>query len=234
MDFIVKGECMRRTDIKETAHIVFVLLKAAVQIVRGMMYITMLPKPRVTIFGGHMTNLENRYAKEAEKLGYALIKENISVITGGGRGIMEAANCGAWHGVTSEIQARSIGITVKGLETEKTDHKHSCISHQIVIDQFFARKWLLINYADAFAVFPGGFGTIDEFGEIVTLMQTKKLTGEPIVLIGRDYWAPFIAWLNDTVLKDSFITREDINLFHIADTVEQAIELLKVHCKDCH
>ncbi len=144
---------------------------------------------------------------------------------------MAAANCGALEGLQNKKKVKSIGITVKGLGSKEELNK--CAQELIVVDYFFTRKWLMVHNALAFAIFPGGFGTLDELGEIVTLMQTRKLEGVPIVLIGVEYWQPFINWLQSEVLKHGLIAQEDLDMLRLTDDIDEAVLLLKERCDIC-
>lgn len=200
------------------------------QLMRGIWSINHLHGPIVSIFGGAHLRSTSHYAAQAHELAGLLIVNDISVITGGGPGIMEAANCGAFHAQNEQTKARSIGITVKGLEEEPFN---MCAQEKIIVDYFFVRKWLMVHYSIAFVFFPGGFGTLDELGEVITLMQTKKLVGMPIVLIGKHYWAHYFQWLHDYALKDGLITQQDLDLIQITDNIDIALRLLKEHCEVC-
>jgi uncharacterized protein (TIGR00730 family) len=206
------------------------LIKTMFQLMRGIWRIGHLQGPIVSIFGGSRLQMKSPYAETAHDLASLLIQHDISVITGGGPGIMEAANCGATHAETEKTTARSIGITVKGLEQEAFN---MCAQEKIIVDYFFVRKWLMIEYSVAFAFFPGGFGTLDEFGEVVTLMQTKKLAGVPVVLIGKSFWGPYMQWLHDYPLKEGLIVKKDLDLIKVVDNVDEALQLLKEHCDIC-
>lgn len=207
------------------------LIKTIFQLMYGIWKIGHMPGPIVSIFGGSKLQKESPWADSAYKLANLLIQHEISVITGGGPGVMEAANCGAIHALeTKKTAARSIGITVKGLEEEAFN---ICAQDKILVDYFFVRKWLMVQYSVAFAFFPGGFGTLDEFGEVVTLMQTKKLAGVPIVLIGSSYWNPFMSWLKENAFKEGLITQTDLDMIQITDDVDEALRLLKEHCEVC-
>lgn len=206
------------------------LIKTMFQLMYGIWKINHLTSPIVSIFGGSRLQVTSRFAYQAHDLAALLVRHDISVITGGGPGIMQAANCGAFHAQTKKTQARSIGITVKGLEKEAVN---VCAQEKFVVDYFFVRKWLLINYAVAFAIFPGGFGTIDELGDVVTLIQTNQLEKAPIVLIGRDYWGPFMQWLQECALKEGLVAQKDLDLIQITDDIDEAFEILKLHCETC-
>ncbi len=206
------------------------LLKSSLQMMQGIWKIGHLSGPVVTIFGGSHLQMKSPYAREAHDLASLLIQHNISVITGGGPGIMEAANCGATHAETQKTTARSIGITVLGLEQELFN---ICAQEKILVDYFFARKWLMIQYSDAFVFFPGGFGTLDEFGETITLIQTKKIAGVPIIFFGKDFWEPFTRWLELSILPQGLIAKGDLGHIKVTDNVDEAFKLLKMHCDIC-
>lgn len=209
----------------------FGIIKDAFQLMYGIWKINQLTNPVVTIFGGARWH-HSPYQTQAHDLAALLIKHNISVITGGGPGIMEAANCGATQALkTTKSTAKSIGITVKGLELE--DMVNSCAQEKLVVDTFWVRKWLMVRYSVAFAVFPGGFGTIDELGEVLTLMQTKQLAGVPIVLFGSMYWEPFLDWIKNYLLKNNIVSKEDVDLIKITDNIDEALLLLKEQCRVC-
>jgi len=144
-----------------------------------------------------------------------LVEADISVLTGGGAGIMEAASCGA---IPTQGSGHSLGIGV----TDLREPRNPCVQEYFELDYFFARKWLLTHYSIAFVVFPGGFGTLDELFEVLTLMQTKQLKRAPIVLIGKEFWAPFMGWLIDQALRHGTIAEQDVQLFSVTDDLEEA------------
>src|SRR5579872_2511581 len=159
------------------------------QIIYGAWRVSKLPHPIVSIFGSAKLAQSDTYAKEANKLATLLSEAGISVLTGGGPGIMEAANCGIFKS-KREKTIRSIGIIVRGLD----EPRNMCVEEYFELDYFFARKWLLTQYSSGFVVFPGGFGTLDELSEVLTLIQTNQLKPVPIVLIGKEYWHSFMEW----------------------------------------
>jgi uncharacterized protein (TIGR00730 family) len=138
---------------------------------------------------------------------------------------MEAANLGAVHLIKKD-GIRSIGIGVRGLQEDKNVY----VQEYFELDYFFARKWLLTQHSDAFIVFPGGFGTLDEFAGVLTLMQTHNLRQVPVILIGIDFWSPFLEWIQDHLLPLGLLTQEDIYLFTITDDLEQAYCVARDHC----
>jgi uncharacterized protein (TIGR00730 family) len=206
------------------------LLKSMGQLMKSIWVLRGLPQPAVTIFGGSRLQQSSPYAHLAHEVADKLVKNDISVITGGGPGIMEAANCGARHSVDGPCDIRSIGIAVKGLDNESLN---IYAQRQLVVDHFWARKWLMVRYAVSFVIFPGGFGTIDEMAEVATLMQTKKLTGIPIVLMGKEYWEPFLQWLEMTVLKEGLISQADLDMIYVTDNVHEAVALIRERCLEC-
>ncbi len=213
-----------------------ILFKAAIrttaQLVFGVWKISKLPHPIVTIFGGSRLGQETIYARQAHELAHKLVERHISVITGGGPGIMQAANCGAFEVIKkNNTRARTLGITVSGLGDEKINQ--CVLDDYIVTDYFFARKWLMINYSVAFAVFPGGFGTLEELSEVLTLMQTKKLPSAPIILIGSAYWRPLLEWLGEYAVRENLVTESEMQLIKVTDDIDLAVELLKHCCDEC-
>ena len=195
-------------------------LESYVSVIYGVWKISKLPQPIVTIFGASRISQESAYAQHAHKLATLLADNNISVITGGGPGIMEAANCGASESHNHPFGLRSMGIEVKGLQSEGVNH---CSDAIIIVDQFFVRKWLLTRYSSAFVVFPGGFGTLDELFEVATLMQTGFLPKSTIILFGSSYWEPIIAWGKEA-LREGFILDDYLHLLIITDDIQEVFE----------
>lgn len=174
--------------------------------------------PCISIYGSARTKPSHKYYKLAEKLAARLVQEGFGIITGGGPGIMEAGNKGAHNEA-----GKSVGLNIE-LPFEQ--------SHNIFIDQdklinfnyFFVRKVMLVKYAQAFVFMPGGFGTLDELFEALTLIQTHKIERVPIVLMGKSYWKGLMAWIESTMLqKEANISEEDMELFFITDDVEAAV-----------
>jgi len=194
-------------------------------VLRGIFRISKLEHPPVTIFGGARLKPDSHYSKQATALAHKLADNGIPVLTGGGPGIMEAASCGATEIKRGVIT--SIGITVKGLS--ENEPPSPCQPDVIMMDNYGARKWLLIHYSVGFAVFPGGYGTFDELTEILTLIQTKMIDKAPIVLIGKFYWHPFIDWVHNCALKNGLIAPEDVELFTLTDDIDRAFEILQQH-----
>ncbi len=193
----------------------------------GVWHISRLSHAPITVFGGARLEHESIYMKKASELAQKLAYHGIPVLTGGGPGIMEAATCGALS--TNRHYLTTLGISVKGLEIER--NPGLCKRNVIMMDSYAARKWLLIHYSIGFAIFPGGFGTLNELTELLTLVQTKLTSKAPIVLIGKDYWEPLMRWIYDYALKNNLIAKEDVELFTITDDIEEAFMLLKAHAE---
>lgn len=174
----------------------------------------------VTIFGSSRTKEKDPYYRKARKLGGLLGESGYTVITGGGPGIMEAANRGAY-----EVGAESVGLDIE-LPTEQRRNEY--VTSAIGFHYFFTRKVMLSASAQAYVYFPGGFGTLDELSEMITLTQTKKIPANvPSILVGREYWAPLMDWIRNTVLKHGNIAKKDLDLFHVVDTPEEAMKIIK-------
>jgi hypothetical protein len=174
--------------------------------------------PSVTIFGSARVKEGNKYYEAARELAFKLSKKGFSIVTGGGPGIMEAANRGAF-----EAGGNSIGLNIK-LPKEQKPNKY--LTEILNFNYFFSRKVMLVKYATAFVLFPGGFGTLDELTETLTLMQTKKLKPFPVILYGNEYWNGFIQWLNDVVAKDGYINKEDTELFKQMDNIDEIVDYI--------
>lgn len=172
--------------------------------------------PAITVFGSARTKPKDPYYKASVELSKRLAKENLAVITGGGPGIMEAANKGAKQG-----KGKSVGLNIE-LPHEQCGNKWANIP--INFRYFFARKVSFVKYSMGFVYMPGGFGTLDEFFEVLTLVQTNKITHFPLILFGTDYWTGLIEWMKSTLDEGGFISKGDLDLFTITDDVDEAIE----------
>jgi len=174
--------------------------------------------PCVSLFGSARTQPDNKYFKLAEEIAYELTLKGYGVITGGGPGIMEAANMGAKKG-----NGRSVGININ-LPFEQGANLFIDTDKLITFDHFFVRKVMFMKYAQGFIVLPGGFGTFDELFEAITLIQTEKIGKFPIILVGSDYWKGLIQWIKEVMLKEEKnINAEDLDLFELVDTAEDAV-----------
>ncbi|QNL21407.1 TIGR00730 family Rossman fold protein [Hyphobacterium sp. CCMP332] len=176
--------------------------------------------PCVTIFGSARTKPDNPYYKAAENIAAKLVRHGYGVITGGGPGIMEAGNKGA-----KSENGKSVGLNIE-LPFEQGSNIYINPDKLITFDYFFVRKVMFVKYSQGFVVMPGGLGTMDEFFEALTLIQTKKIGRFPIVLYGKDYWGGMIDWLKEVVLKEKNINVEDLNLFNLVDDETEAVKVI--------
>jgi uncharacterized protein (TIGR00730 family) len=174
--------------------------------------------PCISVFGSARTDRDDKYYKEAVKLSELIVKNGYGVITGGGPGIMEAANAGAYGN-----DGKSVGLQIE-LPFEASANMF--IDKLVTCRYFFTRKVFFLKYSQAFVGFPGGFGTLDELFETLTLMQTGHLRILPIVLVGTDYWKGMIKWIKKTMIEDGKVSKEDLNLFKVVDTAEEAMEYI--------
>ncbi len=207
------------------------------RLISGMWKLTKLPQPAITVFGGSRISKDSIYVKQAEELSKKLASKGFSIITGGGSGIMEAANYGAFQAArewgeangTEKLKITSMGIGLFWLK-EGEKYKNKYAHEQIVMYHFFSRKWLLVRYSVGFIAFPGGFGTLDEIFEVITLIQTSQMPDFPIVLMGQEYWQPIIDWALQKALKENLITEKDLQIVSVARDVDHAFEII---CQKC-
>lgn len=176
--------------------------------------------PCVTIFGSARTSDNHSYYQLAEEIAFRITKEGYGVITGGGPGIMEAANKGAQRG-----GGKSVGLNIE-LPFEQESNPFIDKDKLLTFDYFFVRKVMFMKYAQGFVVLPGGFGTLDELFEALTLIQTKKIAKFPIVLVGKSYWQGLFEWIKDVMLSEKNINVDDLNIFHIVESAEDAIQII--------
>ena len=172
----------------------------------------------VTIFGSARTKPSDAFYKEAEKLAALLVKNDYGVVTGGGGGIMEAGNKGAF-----EANGPSIGLNID-LPFEQKPNEYQNID--LSFRYFFIRKVCFLKYAVATVIFPGGFGTLDELSEAITLAQTNKINRIPIVLVGKEFWEPLVKWFSDTLLPTNMICEKDLKLINIVDNAGEACDFI--------
>ncbi len=180
--------------------------------------------PAVSIFGSARLKEGSEYYRLAEELANKLSEKGFSVITGGGPGIMEGANRGAKKG-----KGRSVGLNIE-LPTEQVQNKYQDID--LSFRYFFIRKLMFVKYSIAFVIFPGGFGTMDELFEALTLVQTKKIGLFPIILFGKDYWQGLLDWMGSRLVSAGAITKEDLDLCTVVDSLDEICGFLTDHCRD--
>ena len=177
--------------------------------------------PCVSVFGSARTKSDNKFYKQAEEIGYLLTQSGYGVISGGGPGIMEAANKGAARG-----GGKSVGLNIE-LPFEQSANSFIDNDKLINFDYFFVRKVMFVKYAQGFIVLPGGVGTLDELFEAITLIQTQKIGKFPIVLVGKTYWEGLLDWIKATMLeKEKNISIEDLDLINVVDTPKQAVAII--------
>jgi len=177
--------------------------------------------PCVSVFGSARTKPDNKYYKQAEEIGYLLTQSGYGVISGGGPGIMEAANKGAARG-----EGKSVGLNIE-LPFEQSSNPYIDNDKLINFDYFFVRKVMFVKYAQGFIVLPGGVGTLDELFEAITLIQTQKIGKFPIVLVGKAYWEGLLVWIKEVMLaKEQNISIDDLDLFNVVDTPAEAVDII--------
>ena len=176
-------------------------------------------QPAITFFGSARCHKGEELYENTYDLAKMLAKNGFNIITGGGGGVMEAANKGAKEG-----GAKSVGVNIE-LPFEQKPNPYSTI--KLSFRYFFVRKVMFLKYAMAYIVMPGGFGTLDEFSEALTLIQTKKMRPFPIVLVGSSYWTGLIEWMKTTQLNTGKISKEDLEIFRVMDDPQQIVEYVK-------
>jgi|GEM_PF-12216 len=176
--------------------------------------------PAVSVFGSARAARESAQYEQAVALGQALSRAGYAVITGGGPGIMEAANKGA-----CEAGGVSVGL---GIELPFEQGLNPWVDIGVNFRYFFARKTMFVKYARGFVVLPGGFGTLDELFEALTLVQTQKVTAFPIVLLGSEYWGGLLDWLKQTVVAQGMASPQDLHLMQVADDIDEAVEFIRL------
>ena len=173
----------------------------------------------VSIFGSSRTKADSKYYKLAEEIAYLLAKEGYAIITGSGPGIMEASNKGA-----KRAGGHSVGLNIQ-IPLEQKPNKY--VETLLNFHYFFVRKVMFVKYAKAFVIMPGGYGTLDEFTEAINLIQTKRIDKFPVVLFGSEYWKGMLDWLQDTVLKNGCITKEEMAIFTVVDRPKEVVDVIK-------
>ncbi len=194
------------------------VLRIQSELVDGIEHLAKLG-PAVSIYGSARMDADNPYYKDAQLMAKKIADTGLHVITGGGPGIMEAANKGAFE----SGGAKSVGLNIS-LPLEQQANPHQDIA--LHFRYFFVRKLMFVKHAVAFVIFPGGFGTMDELFEALTLIQTEKIQPFPVVLYGREYWQGLYDWLKNEMVASGCIDEEDLELFEIVDDVDKAISII--------
>jgi uncharacterized protein (TIGR00730 family) len=175
--------------------------------------------PAVSIFGSARVKPDDPLYRKAEEIAALFVKHKFAVITGGGGGVMEAANKGA-----VEAGGSSVGLNIR-LPYEQKPNRFATV--QLEFKYFFIRKVMFIKYAAAYIVLPGGFGTLDELTEVVTLIQTQRIKPFPIILVGSDYWAGLLDWMKARLLKDQMISAKDLDILQVIDDPEEVVRTVR-------
>lgn len=176
-------------------------------------------EPAVTIYGSSRLKVDDRLYAETEEIAYGLGQLGFSIVSGGGPGVMEAANKGA----------RRAGVASVGLNISLPEQQvcNDYATRSITFHHFFVRKVMLVKYAVAFVIMPGGLGTLDELTEILTLMQTHKIKPFPVVLFGSEFWKGFLDWLRNTLLSSNYISEKDFELLRVLDRPDEVVEAIR-------
>jgi uncharacterized protein (TIGR00730 family) len=177
-----------------------------------------IDRPAVTIFGSARVREDDALYQRAQDLGRRFAEAGLAVVTGGGPGVMEAANRGA-----HEAGGLSVGFNI---DLPHEQHHNAYLDIGVTFKHFYARKTMLVKAAEGFVMFPGGFGTLDELFEALTLIQTGKVLDFPVVLFGRDHWEGLLGWIRDRLLAEGFINSDDIDLLYVTDDPEEAVETI--------
>lgn len=213
-------QALKRKDWSEIKSVdSWVIFKVMSEMVEGFEKLARIG-PCVSIFGSARTKSDNKYFIQAEEIGAKLVRHGYGVITGGGPGIMEAGNKGA-----HKEKGKSVGLNID-LPFEQNNNIYIDQDKLINFDYFFVRKVMFVRYSQGFIVMPGGFGTLDELFEAITLIQTKKIGKFPIVLVGREYWKGMVGWIKNVLLEEGNISEGDLDLFQTVDTSEEAVAII--------
>ncbi|MCX6736926.1 MAG: TIGR00730 family Rossman fold protein [Candidatus Parcubacteria bacterium] len=196
------------------------IFRIMAEFVEGFQFLASLKKT-VSILGSHTLATSDPYYQEACDLGEMLGRGGFTVITGGGQGVMEAANKGA-----AKVKAPSVGLNIQ-LPPPEGEMSNPYLNKSVSFHYFFTRKVMFSFSAQAYVFFPGGYGTLDEFTEILCLVQTHKIKKVPIILMDKDFWQPFVEWVKKEILPRNMVSPEDLNLFYIVDSAEEAYDIIK-------
>lgn len=177
--------------------------------------------PCVSIFGSARIKEQNPYFKFAEETAYLLTKKGFGIITGGGPGVMEAANKGAHF-----AGGKSVGLNIE-VPWEQSANTFIDKDKLLSFDYFFVRKVMFMKYSQGYIILPGGFGTLDELFEAITLIQTHKMVSFPIVMLVKEYWQGLVDWINERLLKEKNIHPDDLEIFTVVDTPQEAVDLVE-------
>ena len=216
----LRNEFKPKSWTQTKAHDSWSVFKIMSEIVDG--YETMARiGPSVAVFGSARTKPSDVWYRSAEELAYLLTKKGFGIITGGGPGIMEAANKGAHF-----AGGISVGLNIV-LPHEQSSNEFIDPDKLMDFNYFFTRKLMFMRYAQGYVIYPGGFGTMDELFEAITLIQTNKLVQFPIVMVDKDFWCGLIDWVKKRMLAEGKISREDLDIFSVVDSAEEAVDVIE-------
>lgn len=215
---LVQGETQFLAGRHSRTYEFFRVLRIAIEFIRGFRTLHFIG-PAITVFGSARFKEGHPYYELARRVGALLAQEGYAVMTGGGPGVMEAANRGA-----KEAGGHSVGCNIL-LPHEQEPNPY--LDTVVTFYYFFVRKVMLIKYSFAFVILPGGLGTLDEMSEALTLIQTGKLYDFPIILVGRSYWQPFLDWVEGTLVKEGTVNAEDLHYLHVTDDLEELRRLTR-------
>lgn len=215
------NKCVPYEEEDFTTNINWRIFRIMAEFVEGFEFLSKLRK-EVTVFGGARAVVGSKAYEGAKKFGYIMGKEGFTIITGGGPGIMEAANWGA-----NDAGGESVGLDI-ALPMEQ--RRNPYVKRGMGFNYFFTRKVMLSASSQAYVFFPGGFGTLDELFEMVTLIQTQKMSRHvPVILVGKEYWRPLIDWMKTTMMRENrFIEQEELDILQLVDTPEEAAAIVRV------
>ena len=188
------------------------------EFLEGFLAVERIGRPAISVFGSARVDEGDRFYADAREVGGQLAKAGFAVVTGGGPGVMEAANRGA-----QEAGGVSVGFNI---ELPHEQRSNPYLDMSLTFNHFYARKTMFVKAAEGFVIFPGGFGTLDELFESLTLIQTGKVLHFPVVLFDHGYWAPLLDWIRDRLLADGMISEEDIELLTVSSDAEEAVATL--------
>ena len=177
--------------------------------------------PTVSIFGSARMKPGSKYYELTRRVAFELARTGYAIVSGGGGGLMEAANRGA-----KEAGGQSVGLNI-ALPFEQKSNEYIDPDKLMTFHHFFVRKVMFVKYAQGFVVMPGGYGTMDEFSEAITLIQTQKTLPFPVVLMGREYWQKMLDWMKDTALSEGCISESDMDIFHVCDEPDEVVQTIK-------
>lgn len=218
---------MQMRYLRECLAIFLHAIKVGYELMAGFFRLARMPMPIVTFFGGAKADSSGTCVQQAHDLAERFVKSGVSVLTGGGPGIMVAASCGAAEGSKPGKKGRTLGITVAGVDEEFVN---PC-ADTLRVSYFFMRKWLLIRYSVGYVVFPGGVGTMDELFDLLNMLKHNKIPPFPVVLIGVDYWQPVITWFYNFAFKEGLIDESLAKLFVVTDSIDEAYEIIYDVCQ---